>query len=50
MSLDKTLTDQYRLPLKLEKYPISEELPAYFETVYPKFVEFIKSYYKSYDF
>ena len=49
MSLDKTLTDQYRLPLKLEKYPISEELPAYFETVYPKFVEFIKSYYKSYD-
>jgi hypothetical protein len=49
MSLDKTLTDQYRLPLKLDKYPVSEELPANFETIYPKFVEFIKTYYESYD-
>ena len=49
MSLDKTLTDQYRLPLKLDKYPVVETLPAHFETIYPKFIEFIESYYRDYD-
>jgi len=49
MSLDKTLTDQYRLPLKLDNFPVSEALPAYFESVYPKFVDFIKTYYGYYD-
>ena len=49
MSLDKTLTDQYRLPLKLDKYPVVENLPAHFETIYPKFLEFIESYYDEYD-
>ena len=49
MSLEKTLTDQYRLPLKLDNFPVSEALPSHFESVYPKFVEFIKKYYDYYD-
>ena len=49
MSLDKTLTDQYRLPLKLDKYPVASNLPENFATMYPKFIEFIASYYKEYD-
>jgi len=49
MSLDKTLTDQYRLPLKLDKFPVSNSLPAHFESIYPKFVEFLSSYYQNYD-
>lgn len=49
MSLDKTLTDQYRLPLKLDKYPVAPILPENFATMYPKFIEFIASYYEEYD-
>ena len=49
MSLDKTLTDQYRLPLKLDKFPVAPILPANFATMYPKFIEFIDTYYDEYD-
>lgn len=47
MSLDKTLSDNYREPMMLEQYPVSAVLPDYFETVYPKFVEFMNTYYLS---
>jgi hypothetical protein len=49
MSLDKTFNDQYRLPLKLDKYPVVDELPAHFESIYPKFIKFLETYYESYD-
>lgn len=49
MSLDKTLSGNYREPLVLEKHSVSAALPDYFETVYPKFIEFMKAYYLSYD-
>ena len=49
MSLDKTLSDQYRLPLKLDKFPVAPILTGDFATIYPKFVEFLSSYYQEYD-
>ena len=49
MSLDKTLTDQYRLPLKLDKFPVAPILTGDFSTIYPKFVEFLATYYEEYD-
>jgi len=47
MSLDKTLSDNYREPMMLEQHPVSAVLPSYFETVYPKFIEFMNAYYLS---
>jgi len=49
MSLDKTLSDQYRLPLKLDKFPVTPILPENFATMNPKFIEFLASYYDEYD-
>ena len=49
MSLDKTLSDQYRLPLKLDKFPVTPILPENFGLMYPKFIEFIATYYEEYD-
>jgi hypothetical protein len=45
VSLSKT-TESSRSFTLLEKYPVFENLPAYFELEYPKFVAFIKKYYE----
>ena len=49
MSLDKTNSDKYRLPLTLDNYPVSDNLPSHFESLYPKFLQFMETYYESYD-
>ena len=45
MSLSKT-DNQLRNFTQLEKYPVYETLPAYFELEYPKFTQFLERYYE----
>ena len=45
MSLPKT-SDNLRNFTYLEKYPVYESLPAYFELEYPKFTQFLEKYYE----
>ena len=45
MSLSKT-SDNLRNFTQLEKYPVYESLPAYFELEYPKFTAFLEKYYE----
>ena len=45
MSLEKT-TESPRGFTLLEKYPVNETLPPYFEIEYPQFVRFLKKYYQ----
>ena len=49
MSLIKTTKETNRDYTQLEKYPVYENLPAYFETEYPQFTKFLDKYY-SYSF
>lgn len=46
MSLEKTTTEGFRDFTYLEKYPVFEALPAYFEKEYPRLVSFLKAYYE----
>lgn len=45
MSLQKTTKELQRDFLDLQKYPVYETLPAYFEVEYPKFTSFLEKYY-----
>jgi hypothetical protein len=45
VSLEKT-TESKRGFTLLQKYPVYENLPAYFEQEYPQFVKFLKKYYE----
>ena len=45
MSLSKS-DKELRNFTQLEKYPVYEALPAYFELEYPKFTQFLNSYYE----
>ena len=45
MSLSKT-DNQLRNFTQLEKYPVYETLPAYFEIEYPTFTKFLETYYE----
>ena len=46
MSLEKTQRDTFRSFTELKKYPVNENLPAFFETEYPKLVRFLETYYE----
>lgn len=46
MSLEKTIKDTNRLYTELQKHPVFEALPAYFEQEYPKLVKFLETYYE----
>ena len=46
MSLEKTAKENQRNLIQLEKYPVYETLPAYFELEYPKFTAFLDKYYR----
>jgi len=46
MSLEKTALEGFRDYTYLEKYPVFESLPAYFEKEYPRLVAFLKAYYE----
>jgi hypothetical protein len=46
VSLEKTTKESLRDFTQLEKYPVNENLPAYFETEYPQFTEFLNKYYR----
>ena len=46
MSLEKTTRETTRDYTQLEKYPVNENLPEYFETEYPQFTEFLNKYYR----
>ena len=46
MSLEKTQRDTFRSYTELKKYPVNENLPAFFETEYPKLVRFLENYYE----
>lgn len=46
MTLEKTNRESFRDFTYLEKYPVYENLPAYFEKEYPRLVSFLKAYYE----
>jgi hypothetical protein len=46
VSLSKTTKETNRDYTQLEKYPVYETLPAYFELEYPKFTAFLDKYYR----
>ena len=49
MAIDKTLTDVYRRELDLDRYSVFEALPAHFDDKYPKLVNFLQEYYKTFE-
>ena len=49
MAIDKTLTDVYRRELDLDRYSVFEALPAHFDEKYPKLVNFLQEYYKTFE-
>jgi hypothetical protein len=46
VSLEKTQRDTFRSYTELKKYPVNENLPAFFETEYPKLVRFLETYFE----